>query len=998
MARSSSFTLLVLLGLGTTALGATPLQVSLAAPDASGVQGILDAGTPVDFGTSRVGTAVSKVLLVRNAGTETLTLGHKVQLPKGFTLMRRFDANVLAPGQTTTFTLALNSAAAGPLGGPVTVSYQGAQAGKTIFTVAGTAFGPPSVRTVTRDDAAFQTTGQWTAAPRAGGHGQVSVAASGTGANTATWTFTGLPPGRYQVAVTWTPGTQRASNAGFTVLDGKVPFTAVPVNQRQAPADFQDVNVGWKVLGQSYRITGDTLSVQLTDHANGAVVADAVRIARVGFPGRILSPGESGFSLTGTKLTAAPAQGQGLNVVRVSGGGQATWTFTGLPPGQYRVSATWNDNPKGATHTAYTILDGNKALTTVQLDQRQAPTDLSDAGRGWKDLGKLGTLYYVKSKTLVVAAALSSPDGPVDVGPIRVERIYNPGAPPPGGGPDDTTYFDAVRFLEQSTWGPNDTEVGNVMAMGIQGYLNNQLSQPYTGFPLLPFPTDDGTGTRSGTTCDQAVYGTGELYNDCQRRNYQTYPLQRAFFTNGLYGQDQLRQRMAWALHKIWVVSALSYGIPARMSYYLQVLDQSALGNYFDIMYGITLNPAMGDYLNMDNSSKSAPNENYAREVLQLFTVGLNKLNPDGTPILDNNGLPVPTYDQNTIVNFAKAFTGWTKAPALPPINGLTVTNYRDPMVIRTPVTTYHDQTAKTLLQDSAYYQNVPSGLTPDVELYYALANIWTHPNLAPFVSKSLIQQLVTSNPTPDYVARVAQVFMDDGTANHNQGNLQAVAFAILTDPAARGDMATDPTFGKLREPVQLILNLLRAFNATSYDGTTQSSGYLNPQTANIAQDVLRPATVFSYFLPAFPLPNDPSGQGLVGPEFQLFDSVNTFRRINMVNTLFMTGTGTNPAYGIAPTSNGGLTDPYGTKPDLSYLKLTNDLDPTNAPYDIATYLNYLMLHGNMSPTMYGYLDGQGGGDGLVYAIWKVAATNSIKRAQTAVYLIGTSSQYQVQQ
>jgi uncharacterized protein (DUF1800 family) len=912
--------------------------------------------------------------------------------------MSRFGSNVLAPGQTTTFNLALNSAVAGPLGGQVVLSYRGSKPGKSIFTVAGTAFARPSVRMVTSSDTGFQTTGQWLAAPRVGGTGSVQVASSGTGANTATWTFSGLAPGQYQVAVTWTPGARQASDAGYTVLNGKVPFTVVPVNQKQAPADFQDAGQGWKILGKAYRITNDTLSVTLTDQAKGAVVADAVRISRVGFPGRILGPGEEGFSLSNSKAAVPVLQGQGPIVVRqINGTGQAAWTFSGLVPGQYRISTTWNSNPKGATSALYTIFDGAKPLTTVQINQRQTPADLTDAGRGWKDLGKLGTLYYVRNPSLKVAVNLDGLNGPVDLGPIRVERLYNPGgSPPPGGGPDGTSYADAVRFLEQSTWGPNDTEVNNVVNMGIVNYLYNQQNATYTGFPVLPFPTDDGTGTHVGTTCDQTIYGTGELYNDCQRRNYQVYPLQRAFFTNGLYGQDQLRQRMAWALHKIWVVSAVNFGIPARMGSYLQVLDQNALGNYADVMWGITLNPTMGDWLNMDNSSKSAPNENYAREILQLFTIGLNQLNPDGTLILDGNGNPIPTYNQDTIVNFAKAFTGWTKAPPLPPVNGYGRTNYQDPMVVRNPVTTYHDQTQKTLLRGEV----IPAGQQTYDDLAAALNNIWNDPSLAPFVSKSLIQQLVTSNPSPDYVARISAVFNDDGFGN--QGNLWAVAFWILLDPAARGDVATDPSFGKLREPAQLILNLLRAFNAGSYDLTDLSDGYLNPQITPLDQDILRPATVFSYFLPGFSLPNDESGLGLVGPEYQLFYSATTFRRINMVNTLFMTGTGQNPNYGVAPSSNGGLTAPKGTRPDLSYLKGLNDQDPNNAPYAMSDYVNYLLLHGNMSSTMYGYLDGQGGGDGLVYAIWKVpqnSGTNqSIKRAQTAVYLVGTSSQYQVQQ
>ena len=994
MARNS-FALLVLLGLGTTAFGATPLQVALATPDAAGTRSALDAGTPVAFGTTDVGIPVAKVLLVRNAGTETVTLADKLKLPRGFTLLRRLSTNTLAPGQTATFTLALNSAVAGPLGGPVILSYQGSQAGRLVFTVTGTAFGPPSVRIVQTGDIGFQTTGQWSAAPRAGRSDAVKIAAAGSGANTATWTFTGLKPGLYQVAASWTRGNQLASNARFAVQNGQMPFTAVPVNQKLAPADFQDAGQGWKVLGMAYRITAKTMTVTLTDQANGAVAAGAVRIARVGFSGAILGPGDPGFRLTGAKPAATLAQGQGLNVARLNSGGQATWTFTGLVPGQYRISATWNDNPKGATSVAYTILDGTKALSTVTLNQRQAPADLTDAGRAWKDLGNLGTLYYIRSNTLVVSLSLGSLNGPVDLGPIRIERVYNPGAPPPGGGPDGTSYADAVRFLEQSSWGPNDTEINNVMAQGIAGYLTNQLSATYTGFPLLPFPTN--TAENPGCTCDKTVH-TGQDLAQCNRVNYQPYPLQNAFFVNGLYGQDQLRQRMAWALHKTWVVSARDFAIPARMSYYLKILDESALGNYYDIMYNMTLNPAMGNYLNMVNSSKGNPNENYAREIMQLFTIGLNQLNPDGTPILDDSGTPIPTYDQNAVVNLARAFTGWTMPPPLPSINGNAVTNYRDPMVHRLGShgeSDYHDQGQKTLLRGEV----IPAGQTTAQDLISALNNIWNDPSLPPFVSKSLIQQLVTSNPSPDYVARVAQVFSDDGTGT--QGNLQAVAFAILTDPEARGDAITDPTYGKQRESVQLVLNLLRAFGATSYDGSTGSDGYLNTSagnyvgTASMGQDVLRPETVFSYFMPDWSLPGDASGLGLLGPEFQIFTSVNAYRRINMVNSLFFGSSGSN--YGVLPTTGGNLQIPHGTRPNLAALKSINDNDSTNAPYQMTDYLNGLMLHGTMSDGMYGYLDGQGGGDGVVYAIYKVAATNSIKRAQTAVYLVGSSSQYQVQ-
>ncbi len=980
-----SCTLLALLGLGAPAWAAAPLQVQDAAAPVAASAGVIDSGVPVDFGTTDVGRAVSKVFTVRNLGTEVLTLGGKVKLPKGFTLMRRFGRHVLAPGGTTSFTLALNPAAAGRLGGPVTLAYTGSKPGKATFLVAGSAFGPPSVRIVTVGAAGFETTGPWRAARPDGGIA-ATYAAAGGGANTAAWTFTGLRPGQYQVAVTWPAGADLASDARFTVHNGNVPFTAVPVNQKQPAADFQDAGTGWKVLGQSYRITGDRLTVRLTDQANGKVAAAAVRIARVGFPGAVLNPEGPGFSRS-TKGAAAPTvRADGYSFTRLAAGsGQATWTFSGLVPGQYRVSVAWNPNPKGATRAPYTVLDDARPLATVSVDPRQAPADLVDGGRGWKDLGDLGTLYSIKHKTLMVSLNLAGLDGPVDVGPVRVERIYNPGAPPPGGGPDGTTYADAVRFLEQATWGPNDTEVNNVVSVGIAEYLTGQLTAGYTGFPVLPLPPDNQT-----LTCDPS-HLMGEDLVDCQRTNFSAYPLQRAFFTNALYGPDQLRQRMAWALHKIWVVSGQGDGLstPARMSYYLQVLDQNALGNYWDIMYGITLNPAMGNYLTMANSTKGSPNENYAREVLQLFTLGLDLLNPDGTPVLDDQGNPVPTYDQSVVVGFAKVFSGWTYAP--PPVSG--TTNYRDPMVVRLPEATYHDASQKTLLNINGQDWVNPAGLSAADDLFNGLLSIWVHPNLAPFVSKGLIQQLVTSNPSPEYVARVAQVFSDDGTGT--QGNLAQVAVAILTDPEARGDLKdpqTDPNYGKLREPVQFVTNLLRAFNALSYDGTDYSDGYLDPQVAMLDQDVLRPPTVFGYFVPTWPLAFTDPAQSLVAPEFQLFTNVNAFRRINVVNQLFMVPNN----YGIAPTLPSRAA-PLGTRPDLSFLKALNDQDSDGAPYAMADYLNYLLLHGSMSSAMYGYLDGQGGGDGLVYAIYRVAAANSSKRAQTAAYLIGASSAYQVQ-
>ncbi len=936
MIRTSSLALLVLLGGAVASAGAAPLRVRVdnAALTPAGVV----------FGTAATGQAVAKTFTVTNTGATPLTLSDFITTPRGFTVLEDFSTTQLAPGQSARFVAALNSAVAGRLSG--NLSFTAGTATVTI-PVSGVAFGPAALRIVRSSDPGFQTTGQWVD----------QVAASGSGGNTATWTFTGLTPGQYQVAATWTAAANRAGNASYTVFNDKVPFTAVPVNQKRAPGDFHDAGANWKILGNTYLITGGTLSVQLSDQANGAVHADAVRIQHVGFPGRIVEIRDPGAATTGSwrlppdsRQATAPPQG----------GPQATWTFTGLVPGQYRISASWQPTAKSASKVNYTVLDGNRALTTVQVNQRQTPADLQDAGTVWQDLGGLGNLYYLRGNKLVVRMDSTGADGWLAAGPIRVERIYNPGAPPPGGGPDGTSFADAVRLLEQATWGPNDALINQVVSEGIASFLMDQLyNTPISSYPTLPLvPGNQNTGCPNPNTKQQ-----------CLRDNYTAYPNQLRFYYNALYGPDQLIQRVSWAWHKIMVASAVDANLRegSHMAPYLQIFDQNGTGLYHDLLYNITLNPAMGYYLNMQGSTKTNPNENYAREVLQLFSIGLNKLNPNGTLKLDSDGNAIPTYDQTTIDNFAKIFTGWVLAA--PPRTG--VPNYINPMIPRTPETSYHDRTAKTLLRGV----NVGANRSTTADLNSAINNITNDPNVGPFIGKQFIQQLVTSNPTPAYVARITAVFNDDG--NGARGNMAAVVFAILTDPEARGDVKAPPdypNYGKLREPALYINNILRAFNALSFDQTTQSDGYLNPQSVNMGQDVFRPASVFSYFSPFKTLPDTT----VSAPEFQILDTGTALKRYNFVNTMTLPN-GAVGSDGIKPATNA----PQGTKLDFSTaMSLAND------PNALLDYLNGLMLHGTMTD------DNR---NAILPAITAVAASNPLRRAKVAVYLIATSSQYQVQ-
>ena len=542
---------------------------------------------------------------------------------------------------------------------------------------------------------------------------------------------------------------------------------------------------------------------------------------------------------------------------------------------------------------------------------------------------------------LVVSIAIGLADAVRDNPFATAVSASAPQIAPPAADPVEPTTADLVRFLEQATFGLSADLFEHVRFTGFDGYLNEQFSAPMSSYPTLPlYPT-----TRDQTTCPNG--------STCQRDNYSMYLLQNRFFVNAMYGEDQLRQRVAFALHQILVVSGVEITQPSGMAPYLQLLDRSAFGSFRQLLLDLTLNPAMGNYLDLNGNTKTRPNENYAREVLQLFSVGTVRLNIDGTPQLDASGEPIPTYTQGTIDNFARVFTGWRLAPAPAGMR-----NYLDPMVANEG---QHDTGAKTLLDGVP----LPARQTARQDLEAAIDNIFNHPNVGPFISKQLIQHLVTSNPTPGYVARVATVF--NGSVS-TRGDLQAVVRAILLDPEARGDLKTDAAYGRLRHPAQFIVNVLRALGARSADGSGESDGYLNPQTTPMGMDVFRPASVFSYFSPST---GAPGTAGLRGPEFGIFSTSTALRRLNFINTIVFSR--------IAVGANA----PLGTSVDLTPL-----LPLAASPSDLVDTLNTYLLHGSMSSEMR---------TRSVDAVTAVAKSNSLKRVRTAVYLVLTSSQYQVE-
>jgi len=431
----------------------------------------------------------------------------------------------------------------------------------------------------------------------------------------------------------------------------------------------------------------------------------------------------------------------------------------------------------------------------------------------------------------------------------------------------------AGRFLNQAAFGPDPATVSHVASVGLGGYIDEQLAAP-----LSPYP-------------DPATTGFG--LNQVQAR----------FFSNAVAGQDQLRQRVTFALGEILVVSAVEENTPTELVPYLQILKKDAFANFRTLMEDVTLSPTMGEYLDMRNNDKANPatgtraNENYARELMQLFTIGLFQLNQDGSLQLDGSGNPIPTYDQTTIQNFAKVYTGWTY-PTKP---GATLQKhnpayYIGPMVAYEP---NHDTTSKTLLNGLV----LPGGQTAEADLKAALDNIFDHPNVGPFVGKQLIQHLVTSNPSPQYVSRVAAVFNNNGSGV--RGDMAAVVRAILLDSEARaGDNGPQPvppdTSGHLREPVFVVASILRGLGAAVND-----TNNLTGLATNLGQQLFYPPSVFNYFAPSYLIPAEfTPNLTLTGPEFQLHSPSSAVARYNLVNSVVYGSLGAGAVIDLTPFSS----------------------------------------------------------------------------------------------
>ena len=527
---------------------------------------------------------------------------------------------------------------------------------------------------------------------------------------------------------------------------------------------------------------------------------------------------------------------------------------------------------------------------------------------------------FVSDTTLTATGTIAMP-----VGRLAAVKVTNPNpgtatstpiAVPVRMAVEAMPYANAVRFLEMTTWGPTPQNVVDLQTMGLNAWLAAQFAMPASAWPD-PNTTTEGVGR-----------------------------LQTAFFNIALNGGDQLRQRASFALAQILVASAVKDVQFEQMVSYQRFLADYAFGTYRDVLTATTLNPAMGYFLDMVNNAKANPatgtaaNENYARELMQLFTLGLVQLDSQGNPITAG-GATVPEYDQSTVSEMAKVMTGWTygETPGFASL-WTNMPYYFGPMVA---FENYHDTTQKNI--------NLPipcvvsAGGTAESDLSAALDCIYRQTNLAPFVSYRLIQRFVMSDPSPAYVGRVANAFQS------SQGNLQAVITALLTDPEAQSEGS-----GKLAEPILYATGLLRALNAT-----VTAADALTNQGTLMGQTALTPGSVFSYFSPFYRVPDLTPPP--VAPEFQAMNAATALARANF-------------AWLAAGNGISG-----GIKVDL-----TNWLDLANNPPDLVEALNQALFRGEMDANVRGLLTTAAS-----------ASTSTAARVRSALYAAAAAPQYEIE-
>ncbi|SFN46341.1 DUF1800 domain-containing protein [Dokdonella immobilis] len=508
---------------------------------------------------------------------------------------------------------------------------------------------------------------------------------------------------------------------------------------------------------------------------------------------------------------------------------------------------------------------------------------------------------------------------------------------------------EAARFLTQATYGPTVAEIARLRAIGYSEWLRQEFNKPATA--ARPYME----------AVNEARLADGQSGVSHNNR------LDRWFHTAAT-GGDQLRQRAAFALSQILVISDQNStlgGEPIQVSEYWDILARNAFGNYRELLDQVTWNPSMGKYLSHFRNRKASadglrqPDENYAREVMQLFTVGLIERNNDFTPIL-NGGQPIPTYNQSVVTEYAKVFTGFNYN------NATTISNGTNTYLRMKCIESEHDTTLKTVIGGSTIPagQDCPSDVDDGLDLLFA------HPNIAPFVSRQLIQRFTSSSPSSAYIQRVAQKFLDNGFGE--RGDLSAVIRQVLMDPEARN--APTANGGKPREPMLRLTAMWRAWDAQMPAADTYGNiamGMNNP-SGTFGQRPLGADTVFNFFEPDYQQPGAIADAGLYSPEFQ---TLNESTLTSMSNSY----------YTYSWNSYVGMSSPPSNRPLLNLAPL---VALASDPTAMVAEVNRRMMYGSMTTNMQNVLRNM-----LIF----MDGASAIDKARTVVYVTALSPEYAVQ-
>ncbi|MGE3334428.1 MAG: DUF1800 family protein [Rhodospirillaceae bacterium] len=663
--------------------------------------------------------------------------------------------------------------------------------------------------------------------------------------NTVVWTVNGISGGD--------------STVGTVSSSGLYMAPSVPPAEGQVSVRATSTAYPEKYNAVTLKVTYPAVQLWSISPSSGPVGAFTISLNGSNFtPDSVVQVGDVALNTNYVSLTTIRATGTttasqagkrlGVKVIRPGLGGTTSSSVT------YTVASGSNTNPTPTPTPeptpaptpapAVTVSLSPNGSTIAPFSTRQftatvtGTTNLSVTYSVNNVVGGNGDLGTISPSGLYTAPAAGTAARTFTV---RAASVASPSAagaatitvagPPDAGTGLGTANLAAARLLEQATFGPTAASIARVREIGVDAWLNEQFAAAET-----PVTLPEGNN------------------NSVVRSQY---------ISRLSMADDQLRQRVAYALGQIIVISMNKNIYPNEIVPYLQILSRNAFGNYRTLLGEISTSAQMGKYLDIANSNRPAngagANENYPRELLQLFSIGLWELNADGTQRLGANQQPIPTYDQSTVQQIALAFTGWTYA-------GPRNNNWEDFSGPMQPKDVNHDMRAKAFLGCA-----LPANQTTVTDMDATLDCVFRHPNVAPFISTRLIRSMVTSNPSPAYVGRVSAVFNNNGSGV--KGDLRAVVRAILTDPEARNDTATSAS-GRLRDPTLHLTALVRAFG-----GRINPGNQLSWEMSQVSQMPLTPPSVFGFYAPTYRVPN---AGGAFGPEFQIYSPTEAVLRGNI--------------------------------------------------------------------------------------------------------------------